>query len=25
LNSHITVFDEEWKIQMRNIVNNIAE
>jgi hypothetical protein len=24
LNSHITVFDEEWKIQMRNIVNNIA-
>lgn len=24
LNSHITVFDEEWKIQMRNMINNVA-
>lgn len=22
LNSHITEFDEEWKIQMRTIINN---
>ena len=24
LNSHITIFDEEWKIQMRNMINNVA-
>jgi hypothetical protein len=25
LNSHITIFDEEWKIQIRNMINNIPE